>query len=126
VTYSAIPTVRVHHHEENKSSDRVAITRALLRSARNVLSQYPDFAQALGSRADARIRDLNSEHVEALVLSARYAKAAEYARSEGVRVRPLIRCALLTNSLAPIRAKQRSDRVRRRLLATLRRTLSRD
>jgi glycosyltransferase involved in cell wall biosynthesis len=123
--YSPVPTVRVHHHEENKSSDRVAITRALLQSARSVLSQYPDFALTLGSRADARIRDLEAEHVEALVLAARYAEAAEFARRKQVHMRPLIRLALLTNSLLPIRAARRWDRARRRLSWALQTALSR-
>ena len=125
VTYSPVPAVRVHHHDENKSSDRVAITGALLASAHNVLSQNPGFARELGSRAEARVRELRAQHVEALVLEARYAEAAGYARRERVRMRPLIRLALSTRSLVPIRAQQRWEQARHRLLGALRRASSR-
>lgn len=113
--YSLVPTVRVHHHDENKSSDRVAITRALLKSAHSVLSQYPDFAQSLGPRAESRLRELDAKHVEALVLAARYTEAADYARGKPLPLPPLIRLALRTRSIVPIRAEERWDQARRRL-----------
>lgn len=125
VRYSPVPTVRVYHHSENKSSDRVAMTESLLQTARNVLAQYPAFAQVLGSRADARIRELKAQRVEELVLAERYAEAAAYARRERIGMRLLIRLALLTNSLLPIRAERRWHWARRRVLHTLETTFSR-
>lgn len=113
VAYSPVPAVRVHHHAENKSSDRVAITEALLQSARNVLAAQPEFAAKLGSQADERIRALQSELLESLVLAGRFEEAAEL-RREGVEANGPVRFALLTRSLLPVRAEQRWRRARGR------------
>jgi glycosyltransferase involved in cell wall biosynthesis len=103
VTYSPVPTLRVHHHGENKSRDRVAITAALIASSTAVLRDNPRFAERLGEAGQERLYQLKVDHVTALAHAARYRDAAEFARKERLRVPLPLRLALIGHSLLPLR-----------------------
>ncbi len=121
-TYSAAPTVRVRHHEGNKSRNRAKINEALLTSAERVLAESPAFAQELGEDAERRVSEIRSSYVEALAISGRTKEAAAYQRETATPVRQSVRLALRLQSrwpmLGPIylaRIRTRGGALRRRL-----------
>jgi glycosyltransferase involved in cell wall biosynthesis len=110
--YSSSPTVKCHYHESNKSTDRVAIYKSLLRSAENILSGYPEFARNLGEVGEKRLRQLKRAQVESLLISGNFAEALGAAASLGVALTPVMRIALLTRSARPMRVVWRWRQLR--------------
>ena len=115
--YCNTPTVRVHHHAGNKSSDRVEIYGALLRSAQRVLAENPAFRDELGRAADRRLRELRAKQVEALLGAGRYDEArTAAASSDGTFT---LRLAAAMRTVLPLHARASLSRpVRRCLRAT--------
>lgn len=70
--YLDTPTAVVHYHCANKSSNRVEINRALLKSAENILKTYPTFRQQLAERADKRLSDIVANLAAELILEKRF------------------------------------------------------
>lgn len=99
--YSDAPTVRVYHHGTNKSRNRVAVVRALIRSATRALEEFPELAAALGPAGPARLRQLERQLVRALVLRGDLHEAA--AAPPHAR-RALDRVCIRLNTALPARA----------------------
>ncbi|MCM0083490.1 glycosyltransferase family 2 protein [Geomonas sp. Red32] len=99
------PTAVVHYHSANKSSNRVEINRALLKSAESILAEFPDFRTRLAGEGDRRIGEIVAQLAGELVLQKRFpevvALGAEY------RLRLLDRLsALLKTPLFEIAARK--------------------
>ncbi len=98
------PVARIHIHADGKSRDRVAVGRALLYSARHVLSTYPAFAASLGAAAGRRVAELEANLVAALILDGQLATAHEEVAEHGVRLQTAAAWALRLGHPAPLRA----------------------
>jgi len=101
--YSNVPTVRVFHHDGKKSENRVAIYTALLKSAENILSDYPDFLAILGEIAAKRIVEIKSHLVESLILAGNFREAREMAKTIKDHLDIPTRISLITGSSMPAR-----------------------
>jgi glycosyltransferase involved in cell wall biosynthesis len=77
--YLDAPTAVVHHHSGSKSSNRVEINRALLKSARNILTAFPAFRATLAELADKRVAGIVAELTAELILEKRYGDVIELA-----------------------------------------------
>jgi len=99
--YSGVPTVKVFHHEGQKSSNRVAIYRALRGSAESILSENPEFHAALGDKAEKRIVQITSHLVESLVMAGNFREAREMANTIKGHLDILTRISLFTRSPIP-------------------------
>ncbi|GFO55611.1 hypothetical protein GMSM_26180 [Geomonas sp. Red276] len=86
------PTAVVHYHGANKSSNRVEITRALLKSAEGILAEFPEFRVRLAGGADRRIAEIVAQIAGELVLQRRFGEVA--ALGEGYRLRLLDRLSV--------------------------------
>lgn len=73
--YSADPTVKHCHHEGNKSSYRVAIYKAVIRSYEQILVDHPSFKERLGRRVDTRFNQLRKQLLNALITAGNYQEA---------------------------------------------------
>jgi glycosyltransferase involved in cell wall biosynthesis len=113
--YTPHPTVRVFHHESNKSQDRLAINLALLRSAEQILAEYPEFAQKLGAAAPRRLRRLRIACVESFIHASDFERAAALAAVPGLRLPPAHRVALWVRSAWPLRVARFVQIVRNKL-----------
>lgn len=118
--YCDDPTVIVSIHSGSKSQNREEMARALLRSAQSVLLSRPEFSRRLGGRANARLAHLRSRLIEELLLSSQFDEARRMATHDG-ECSLVVRLALFTHSLLPIRCKRKLEQygrgVRRRYLA---------
>jgi glycosyltransferase involved in cell wall biosynthesis len=70
--YLGTPTALVHYHDGNKSSNRLEINRALLKSAENLLKRYPAFREQLAELADKRLSGIVANVAAELILEKRY------------------------------------------------------
>lgn len=120
--YSSSPTVKVYHHAENKSRDRVAIYGALIQSAQRVLDENPKFRDELGDTAGIRLRELKTKQVEALVIAGRFQEARNLGGSD---VSPLVRLASRMRSRLPMKIRDRLQAWKRFLGRRLRYGLKR-
>lgn len=116
--YSTTPTVRWHQHAGNKSSNRVEICRALIRSSSKVLESYPDFAAELGDGAAERMHELNGLLIESLLLAGEMAEARRIAAEVAPPLSLSVRAALASGTAIPIRLKKKLALVWRRFIAT--------
>jgi len=57
--FSDYPSARVRHHARRMSADRVGMYQAVIRSAEKILSEFPGFREALGSKAHRRLAQLH-------------------------------------------------------------------
>jgi glycosyltransferase involved in cell wall biosynthesis len=125
--YSSSSTVRVYHHRENKSQDRIAIYGALIQSAQRVLDENPAFREQLGQIAGRRLRELRTKQVEALVLAERFREAQTLCASSKKDVSALVRLAASIRSTIPLKVRDCVNRwkrfVKRRLRPGLKRKL---
>lgn len=119
-TYSDSPTVRVFHHASNKSANRAAGYRTLLRSVSNILRDHPAFAADLGSRAAHRQRELERKYVDALILANDWSAAKEEVVNVNIDLTLITRVAFAMHSNVPLRMREkyklwklRAARVRR-------------
>lgn len=103
--YTDIPAVRVHHHAENKSRDRIGIQRALIESAGLVLREFPEFHDGLGGRADRRIAELRRGLVRELVLQGRFDEGRREGRGSAAL---LDRLSMALGSTVPTRMAARA------------------
>jgi glycosyltransferase involved in cell wall biosynthesis len=104
--YCNVPTVKVFHHKDNKSSDRVAISRALIQSAEKILSENPDFASTLGSSADQRIFSLKTNLIETLICNRQFSDVKCELKKMGPQYSELMtKIAMATNSPIPVKVK---------------------
>jgi glycosyltransferase involved in cell wall biosynthesis len=65
--YSPVPSGVVHHHAGNKSNNRVALCRSVLKSTDSILREYPEFCLALSDRGQKRRCEVHEELVRALL-----------------------------------------------------------
>jgi len=103
--YSPIPTAKIFHHSGNKSGNRVAIYRALLKSSETILDEYPNFKKELGKLTDKRLNEIKINLIEALILSNNYMEAIETAAPMTSGLPLVIRLSLLFNSQLPMKIK---------------------
>ena len=122
--YFGRPTSRIVHHADNKSANRVEIYRALLRSSERLLSDYPEFARALGGRADGRLREIKACLAEALIIKGGVAEARELAVGLGGALRFPARLALIFGSAKPLWGERLLRIARYRLALGIKRLLS--
>lgn len=101
--YCDVPTVRVFHHATNKSGNRVALLRAVLKSAEKILVAYPEFALRLGALAGKRLSTIKGNLVEALIVAGDFVTAQEMAGAAGKEIRLSARLALWTGSPFPVK-----------------------
>lgn len=73
--YSDFPSVKVYHHNSNKSNNRIAIYYAMLQSYESILQDFPKFKQSLGKIADLRIRTIKLDLLKLLILSENFEQA---------------------------------------------------
>jgi glycosyltransferase involved in cell wall biosynthesis len=73
--YLNSPTALVHYHNANKSSNRVEINRAMLKSVESILSAYPAFRDRLARLADQRVAGIVTELAAELIMEKRFADA---------------------------------------------------
>lgn len=118
--YSSIPTVRHLHHDNNKSSNRVEIYKALLKSSQNVLRDNPAFAARLGRAADARLQEIKTNLVEALIATGAFAEANAVAREIANSLRLNVKLALLIKTNVLLRLEGRVRRAVTNRLSFLR------
>jgi hypothetical protein len=105
-TYVDFPSVRHYHHSENKSSDRLAISNALLTSATNVLDAFPSFAHQLGARADERLSELHVSRIEQLVVLGQFERARALAATSTTRLPAAVRLSIAMGRAAPVNARR--------------------
>jgi glycosyltransferase involved in cell wall biosynthesis len=108
--YLETPTAVVHYHEGNKSSNRVEINRALLKSAENILFAFPAFRKQLGPLALQRVAGIVADLAGELIIEKRFAEARTLGASYRLGVvaklsmvlgtRHLVRAARLSGRLA--------------------------
>lgn len=118
-TYCRSPTVRVYHHEGNKSLNRPAVYRALIASAAKVLAENPTFAAALGESAEQRLRKLETRYVESLILAGEYEEARN--RIVPAKESLILRFALKTRSALTLKLRNRLKRWKDRAMRKSRR-----
>jgi len=99
--YCDRPTVRVYHHEGQKSRNRAEIYGALLTSAERILAENPEFGRQLGRAAETRLHELRMERARALLLAGRFEEAQETA----LHATPTVRLAVAMRSTAPLRVR---------------------
>lgn len=104
--YSDIPTAKVFQHGANKSSNRIAIGRALLKSYVGILEQYPVFAQSLGELADRRLDEVRDELAEALVAGRDFPEAGKVLEVMGEKPPELVLSVMLRSALPLVLCKQ--------------------
>lgn len=103
--YCNIPTVKVCYHDTNKSANRVALLKAVLKSTEKILGENPEFARSLEDRAATRIARIKAALVEALILSNDFEEAGAIAGRIKEHLGVSARIALLSRSGIPIKAK---------------------
>lgn len=118
--YIDIPTVRVYHHQDNKSKNRVGIYKALLKSSQNILEEYPNFAAKLGADADIRIRQIKTQLVEALATNSEFTDANSIGRDILSSLRLNVRIAIFCKSNIPLKLETISRRTAHNLVARIR------
>jgi glycosyltransferase involved in cell wall biosynthesis len=108
--YSGTPSLRVVHHPGSKSRNRVAIYRALLHSAQNILDEFPDFRQTLGPIAEERLADIRHLLLEAMILAGEFQEAR--ALEAGLSARPgaLVRLSLALQTDLPLQFRRQFER----------------
>jgi glycosyltransferase involved in cell wall biosynthesis len=111
--YCSSPTVQVHHHDGNKSRNRVAIYNALIKSAENLLNDDVAFRAELGDAADRRMSELKSKYVEALIVAGAFEEARQVVSSSRAQVSRVARLASRTRSTTPMAIRDRWNRLRR-------------
>ena len=104
--YCDTPTVWVHHHAANKSGNRVAIHRALLQSANNVLRDHPVFATELGKRGDQQKQELERQYIDALILAREWGVAEDEVAELKTDLSAVTRIAFAMRSTRPIRIRE--------------------
>lgn len=114
--YSPEPSVKVFHHENNKSSDRVAIYKALLFSSERTLHNYPQLKRKLGKAGEQRLQELRQHLITALIHKASYEEAKQIVL-KGVSLPPQLKMALFCKSPWPIRVSEHVSRWKSRLMA---------
>jgi glycosyltransferase involved in cell wall biosynthesis len=123
--YYDTPTVKVYHHGQNKSRDRVGIYSALVKSSERVLEENPAFRRELGKAADRRLRELRTKHVEALLAAGKFDQARAVEASAKEDVSRVVRLATSMRSTMPIKAQHRLRALRRFVKRRLRHGLRR-
>jgi glycosyltransferase involved in cell wall biosynthesis len=120
--YSSTPTVRVYHHSENKSSNRVALHKALITSAGRILKDHPAFETALGGLAQRRLNELNMRLVFAMIMSGQYEEARHAVKTVNGPMALVARAAVASRSRWPVVLVELVKRVRARLAFELTRS----
>jgi glycosyltransferase involved in cell wall biosynthesis len=100
--YLDFPTVKIFHHDDNKSNNRVEIYKALLKSTNKIISAFPEFADSLGTNVDARIEQIKIDLIKALVFSGCFIEANDIANSGNFMLSLGIRTSLLLHSKTPL------------------------
>jgi glycosyltransferase involved in cell wall biosynthesis len=118
--YCSSPTVKVYHHDENKSLNRVGIYGALSKSAERVLVENPTFKNELGEMASRRMRELKTKHVEALLIAGEFEEARNVAASSKEELTRVVRLASRMRSTTPMKIRNRLVSLRRVPRRTLR------
>ena len=75
VRFSNYPSVKQRHHSARKSSNRVGIYEALIKSSEKILRLCPDFKKVLGKEADNRIADLHYLLAQAYIRDRKFNEA---------------------------------------------------
>ncbi|MFH1755747.1 MAG: glycosyltransferase family A protein [Candidatus Latescibacterota bacterium] len=114
--YSPAPTVIIPRHAGQKSRNRVAIYKALLKSTRKILAENPQFAESLGDAAAERLIELQVNLAEALVAAGKFGEARAAARDAKSHVSLPLRLSLYGNTRAPLRIRQLYRKFKERLL----------
>jgi glycosyltransferase involved in cell wall biosynthesis len=107
--YSSLPTVRVFHHNENKSRDRVSMYRALLQSSEVILKEYPEFKNQMGLDAYKRIEEIKRNLLNALIFSNQFKEAREVSESLDGNVGMGARLSLWLRSGFPLKVENRMN-----------------
>jgi len=107
--YLETPTAVVHYHEANKSSNRVEIGRALLKSAENVLRDFPAFHKQLGPLARQRVAVIVAELAGALIMEKRYGEAL--ALGAGYRLGAVEKLSIFLETRHLVRASRLAGRL---------------
>jgi len=117
--YCPVATVEHYHHAGNKSSNRVAIYRAMITSAQRILDSNPSFRRRLGASAEKRLAQLQGNLVFALITTARYEEAREMLRTMSGPTAVVARIAIGLRWRWPVLAVELVRKVRRRLVREL-------
>lgn len=99
--YSPVPSVKVFHHRENKSNNRVAIFRAAIKIVEAIPRDFPEFSVSLGDIAESRLNELRNRLTEALILSGDFSGAEETAK-QITALEPLLNLSLRCHSQLPV------------------------
>lgn len=119
-TYCSSPTVRVYHHDGNKSRNRVGIYRALIKSSERVLAENASFRDRLGEIAEGRMRELTCRYVEALIIAREFEEARKVGASSKEYLSGVVRLASRTGSAIPLKVRDRLLALRRSVTRKLR------
>jgi len=100
--YCPYPGLEYHHHEGNKSSDRVAIYSAMLISSKDILDNHPNFYRQLGNKADKYIKNTYIEQIKALVNIGNFTEAKIIEKILNPHLNIALKLSLILNSKLPL------------------------
>jgi glycosyltransferase involved in cell wall biosynthesis len=120
--YSPAPTVRVYHHGANKSSNRIALHRALITSVQRILDGNPSFRSRLGGLAERRLNQLRSRLVFAVIMSGNYEEARQELAAVHGPMALVATLAIATRSRWPVVFVEFLTRIRTKLVLVTRRS----
>ena len=118
--YIDTPTVKVYHHQNNKSKNRIEIYKSLLKSSESILAENPIFAAQLGIAAGIRILQIKTQLVEALVSSENFTAVNSVARDIFSSLSLNVKIAILCKSNIPLKLGNISRRVVNNLIDRIR------
>lgn len=72
VCYSDYPSLRARSHRSQKSRSRTNLIQTLLKNTEDILCEYPEFKQKLGTRAQQRLFQIRAALVVSLLFDGKY------------------------------------------------------